>query len=309
MSDNPLISILITVYNCENYIADCIESVLASTFKEWEMIVVDDCSTDNSVAIAREFEKQDPRIKVNVNEKNLGDYPNRNKAASYAIGKYLKYLDADDMIYPHGLEIFVKTMEQFPEAALGISQEVAEDARPYPFLMDPHETFCREFLKRGVLGVGPTGTIIRREVFKELGGYTGTRFIGDREMWLKLAAKYPVAKIVPGLIYWRRHEGQEYDLGQKSNFYLENNYFLNIKTLSDPDCPLSNEEKISATERIKKRFLHDTIRLMLKRGKFSEGRKLLIKSGLSFGEIRKYSFNLNWCKNEKIVSDSSPLKN
>ena len=99
----------------------------------------------------------------------------------------LKYLDADDVIYPRGLDVMVHTMEQFPEAALGISQKVVEDVKPYPFLMQPKETFTREFLMRGVLGLGPTGTIIRRDVFEKLGGFTGTRYIGDTELWYKIA--------------------------------------------------------------------------------------------------------------------------
>ena len=111
--NNPIASILTTVYNREKYIAACIDSVLASSYQDWELIIVDDVSTDASVAIAKSYEKKDPRIKVYVNEKNLGDYPNRNKAASYAKGKYLKYLDADDIIYPHGLEVMVIPWSSF----------------------------------------------------------------------------------------------------------------------------------------------------------------------------------------------------
>ena len=129
----PTVSILTTVYNRDKYLAACIDSVLASSYQNWELIIVDDVSTDTSVAIAKSYEKKDARIKVYVNDKNLGDYPNRNKAASYAKGKYIKYLDADDVIYPHGLEVMVHTMEQFPKAALGISQKVVEDVKPYPF--------------------------------------------------------------------------------------------------------------------------------------------------------------------------------
>ena len=123
----PKVSVLTTVYNREKYITECIESVLASSFQDWEMIIVDDQSVDRSVEIAQSYAQQDERIKVYVNEVNLGDYPNRNKAASLATGKYLKYLDADDLIYPHGLEIMVKTMECYPQCTLGISQEVVED--------------------------------------------------------------------------------------------------------------------------------------------------------------------------------------
>ena len=210
---NPKISILTTVYNREKYLVACIDSVLASSYQDWELIIVDDVSTDTSLAIAKSYEKKDPRIKVYVNEKNLGDYPNRNKAASYAKGKYIKYLDADDIIYPHGLEVMVHTMEQFPEAALGISQKVAEDVKPYPFIMLPKEAFRREFLMRGVLGLGPTGTIIRRDVFEKLGGFTGTRYIGDTELWYKIALAYPVVKMEDELIFWRQHDQQQISNG------------------------------------------------------------------------------------------------
>ena len=98
------VSILTTVYNRDKYLAACINSVLASSYQDWELIIVDDVSTDTSLAISKSYEQKDARIKVYVNDKNLGDYPNRNKAASYAKGKYLKYLDADDLIYPRGLE-------------------------------------------------------------------------------------------------------------------------------------------------------------------------------------------------------------
>jgi len=84
MSRNPKVSILTTVYNREKYIAACIDSVLASSYKDWELIIVDYLSCDASVAIARAYEQKDARIKVYVNDKNLGHYPNRNKAASYA---------------------------------------------------------------------------------------------------------------------------------------------------------------------------------------------------------------------------------
>src|SRR5687768_8103613 len=100
-----------TVFNRENYLKEAIESVLDSTFTNFELIIVDDCSTDNSVAIAKKYAANDQRIRVYVNEQNLGDYPNRNKAAGYATGKYLKYVDSDDKIFPHTLEVMINGME------------------------------------------------------------------------------------------------------------------------------------------------------------------------------------------------------
>ncbi len=72
----PLVSVLMTVYNREKYIAEAIESVLASSYTNFELIIVDDGSKDHSVEIAQKYEAQDHRIKVYVNEQNLGDYSN-----------------------------------------------------------------------------------------------------------------------------------------------------------------------------------------------------------------------------------------
>ena len=116
----PLVSVLMTAYNRANYIALAIQSVLNSTYTNFELIIVDDRSSDNTLEIAKQFGITDDRIKIYSNEINLGDYPNRNKAAGYASGKYLKYVDADDYIYPFGLEILVTSMENFPDAAWGL---------------------------------------------------------------------------------------------------------------------------------------------------------------------------------------------
>ena len=286
----PTVSILTTVYNREKYIAECIESVLASSYHDWELIIVDDVSTDTSVAIAKSYEKKDARIKVYVNAQNLGDYPNRNKAASYAKGKYIKYLDADDIIYPHGLEIMVYTMEQFPEAGLGISQKVVEDENPYPFLMQPKETFTREFLMRGVLGLGPTGTIIRRDAFETLGGFTGTRYIGDTELWYKIALTYPVVKMEDDLIFWRQHDDQEITKGQESFFYLENAFKLKLNTLNNKELPLTAPERHVALKKLIKRFSRNLLGL-IKQGNFKTANQIrkncmlswlvLLKMGMS----------------------------
>ena len=214
--------------------------------------------------LPKRYEKKDARIKVYVNQTNLGDYPNRNKAASYANGTYIKYLDADDVIYPHGLEVMVHTMEQFPKAALGISQKVAEDVKPYPFLMQPKETFKREFLMRGVLGLGPTGTIIRRDVFEKLGGFTGTRYIGDTELWYKIALTHPVVKMEDELIFWRQHDDQEITKGQESFFYLENTFKLKLNTLNNKELPLEAPVRQAALKKLTHRFSRNIARLFLK---------------------------------------------
>lgn len=260
MSKVPLVSVLMTVYNREKYLPEAIESVLASSFTDFELIVVDDCSKDHSVSIVRKYEEKDSRIKLYVNEKNLGDYPNRNRAASLARGKYLKYLDSDDTIYPHGLEVMVEAMEKFPEAALGMQCNIREHKFPYPFLVSSQEAFQEHFLKNGFFFSGPTGTIIKKEIFDLLGGFSGRRFVGDTEMWLKLTAKHPVVLFQPSLIWWRQHEGQEFQLGHLSEAYIKMNNLLIESALSDKSCPLKKEERKKALKLYKKREARNAIR-------------------------------------------------
>ncbi|MBK6479814.1 MAG: glycosyltransferase family 2 protein [Saprospiraceae bacterium] len=145
--DKPLVSVLMTAYNREKFISEAIESVLTSTYLNFELIIVDDCSKDSTVEIAKSYEAQDKRIRVYNNEINQGDYPNRNTAAGYARGKYLKYVDSDDLIYPHGLEIFVTAMEQFPEAALSFSSRIAQWDKPFPMYLEPNQSLRTHFSK------------------------------------------------------------------------------------------------------------------------------------------------------------------
>jgi len=237
-----LVSVLMTAYNREKYIAEAIESVMASTYQDWELIIVDDCSQDRSLTLAQEYASKDDRIKVFQNKKNLGDYPNRNQAASYAQGKYLKYLDADDIIYPHSLEVMVKAMDKYPYAGFGTQINIREYIVPYPFQISQHDAYKRHFLEGGLFFSGPTGTIIKRETFERVGGFSGKRHIGDTELWLKMSALSPVVCFQPSLIWWRQHPEQE--MGKE----LENpnipvvRYDLNIEMLKRSECPLSPED-------------------------------------------------------------------
>src|SRR5206468_12040496 len=121
VSAPPLISVLMTPYNREDYIAQSIESVLSQTCADFELIVSDDQSSDRTVEIARAYAARDARIRVSVNPVNLGDYPNRRQAASLARGTFLKYHDSDDVMYPHCLATMVEPLRREPSAAFALS--------------------------------------------------------------------------------------------------------------------------------------------------------------------------------------------
>lgn len=99
-----LVSIITPLYNASRYIAQMIESVQAQTYTNWELLIVDDGSTDDSLEIVVEFAKKDTRIKWSKAEKNGGAAKARNAALERAQGRYIAYLDADDLWYPEKLE-------------------------------------------------------------------------------------------------------------------------------------------------------------------------------------------------------------
>lgn len=98
-----MISIVIPAYNAERYLGECLDSVLAQTYQDWEAIVVDDGSTDSTGVIAGKYAKRDERIKV-YSKKNGGLSDARNYGLEQSIGDWILYLDSDDCLYPHALD-------------------------------------------------------------------------------------------------------------------------------------------------------------------------------------------------------------
>lgn len=234
MANSPLLSVLMTAYNREKYIGEAIDSVLSSTFTNFELIIVDDCSTDNTVAIAQSYYIKDDRIKIFVNDKNIGDYPNRNRAANYAIGKYLKYVDSDDKIYPDGLNYCVQSMENCCKADWAIisPKEISTE-----FMLNPQESIESHFFRQPFLQVGPGGTILNRTFFLKIGMYP-TLYGPANDMYFNLLAASlgNVLLLKDNFLFYRRHEEQEIN---NQYVYLYNNYkyihdALNILPLGLP---------------------------------------------------------------------------
>ena len=105
-----LVSVIMPNYNGAKYIKESIDSVLAQTYQNWELIIVDDCSTDNSLEVIAEY--QDERIKVYKNEQNSGAAVSRNRALQEAKGKWIAFLDSDDLWLPEKLEKQIKFMQE-----------------------------------------------------------------------------------------------------------------------------------------------------------------------------------------------------
>lgn len=275
------VSGLITVFNRESLLGETVQSFLSSGFQEFELILVDDCSVDKSWTVCQELMKSDDRIRAYRNQRNLGDYGNRNMAASYAVAPYLKYLDADDLIYPHTLQLMVDSLQRFPDAALALSANVIDPETPYPELLSPQEFFRRHFFGRSPIGVGPSAAIIRRDCFTAVGGFSGRQFVGDTELWLKLAERWPIVLLPPALVWWRRHEGQQMSLEIKRPDVLNVRFRLQLETLRNT-THLSPEQKVAAETRLRRNFARSLLSFIGRSCRGSAGLRLLWDSGLTF---------------------------
>jgi len=253
------LSVLMTAFNREKYIGEAIESVLESTFKNFELIIVDDCSIDSTIKIARKYETLDSRVKVYVNEKNLGDYPNRNRAASLAKGKYIKYVDSDDIIYPSCLETMFNSMEKLAGnvgLACGHYQK-----KPLPVKLNPIESYYQHFNGGGLFGRSPLSAIIKKDYFEKIGGFSNERMVSDFEFWFRSGLDTGIVCLQDGMQWSREHDGQEV---VDKHFYtkryqeIEFNYLMKSKSI------FNDEEHKIIVKKYKSSILKNKLRQFLK---------------------------------------------
>ncbi|QCR22168.1 glycosyltransferase family A protein [Pontibacter sp. SGAir0037] len=266
MGNRPLISVLMTAYNREKYIAEAIESIIGSVYNNWELIISDDCSTDTTLEIAKAYAAKDNRIKVYSNEYNLGDYPNRNRAASLASGEFLMYVDSDDLLFPDAMEQCLGLFDQFPEASFGIYNPDATIAKA----LEAKQIINQHFFVKPCLLIGPGGTMIKHDFFRQIGGYP-TKYGPANDCYFNLKATSKVITILLPfeLSYYRRHEGQEIN---NKYAYLANNYLYLKDALNELNLPLSLSEKNFILNKNKRRFLINIIKYYTRTKDFARTR-------------------------------------
>jgi glycosyltransferase involved in cell wall biosynthesis len=204
----PLVSVVMPTYNCARYIGDAVESVLAQDFKDRELIVIDDGSSDGTDQVLRKFGSQ---LRY-MQQKNRGEPAARNAAIRAAHGKYIAFLDADDLWLPGELGVQVEFLEKRPDVGMTFTDAL---------LFDQQKVLChswtaqRDGFKAGqALAPGGTlagwfyrelamqnfitvsSTVFRRSAYDVVGPFEETYLTGtDHHYWLRLAARYPIGYI------------------------------------------------------------------------------------------------------------------
>ena len=282
--NQPLVSVLITAYNREEFIAEAIESVLASDYQNFELIVVDDHSHDNTLNIAKRYENKFEKIKVYSNTQNLGQFPNRNRAASLASGKYLKYVDSDDVIKPNTLSIMVEAMESFGDIGIGVVYGIREklDLSKKTFkVLNSELAYLWHYTNGGLLFPGPTGCIYNKENFLNQNGFPLDLGINaDVYLNLKIAAISNVALFSNDLIIWRRHN-QQVDQLQKNYLKMQKErYLIDRKILFDGLIPIKKNQlkKIRLSNKIL--YMRAAVNNFLVKGEFKKFMCLLSFAGI-----------------------------
>ena len=224
----PLVSICIPAYNASRWIGEAVTSSFAQTLDDVEVLVVDNASTDETAEIARSH--ADPRLRVVVNETNLGAVRNFNRCAALARGRYVKYLHADDVLYPSCCERMAALLDEEPRVGLVFAprdvlledpDDPVEQAwrERYGVLharfsslerVNDGRRLFREWLEAGVhenLVGEPTAVMVRRECLERVGGFNPTLWqLVDVEMWLRILLHYDVGFLPEPLCAYRHHE-------------------------------------------------------------------------------------------------------
>jgi glycosyltransferase involved in cell wall biosynthesis len=205
----PKVSVIIPTYNRAHLISETIKSVLDQTFQDFEIVVIDDGSTDNTREVVDSF--QDPRIRY-IYQDNQGAVVARNNAILASKGEYISYLDSDDALMENALEKHVEVLDRHPEVAFSYGQvyNVDENGRIINLYKPPYKhSYVREGkeeIRDLIFGNYISAETIRRSCLDEAGGFD-TAFIvaEDRELWVRLAKRWSVAYIAEPLIKYRRH--------------------------------------------------------------------------------------------------------
>lgn len=207
-----LVSVIVPAFNSEAWLATAIRGLLGQSWRNIEVIIVDDCSTDSTLAVATELAESDNRVVVLANEKNQGAYASRNNALKIASGQFVTVHDADDWSHPRKIERQVLAFNSNPRMVANMSRSVRID----PDSMHFFAQYGREILRQN-----SSSLMIRRNpVFTELGYWDEVKFGADTEYHHRINAKFGMGSaptLNEGLLSFTRFHAESLTGGGKNS--------------------------------------------------------------------------------------------
>lgn len=284
--EQPLFTVATITYNSGKWVKQAIESVLASSYISFEYIIADDCSTDDTWKFIQEY--NDYRIRAWRNAQNIGEYRNRNKVLQEAKGKFILYIDGDDILYKDALARCATYLTAFPEAkAVWGVYPVYFDFVALPYLFTPLQLTQLNYLNTyPITVVGFAESFFSVEGLLQMGGFDERFAIGDTYIKRKFCCRFPVLLATAGFAYWRQYPEQASN--QVRSFYknLIETYQIDKELLWSKVNPLNEKELQEARTNFQNRTIKLVVLNTIRKGKLFDFFKLMKQLQLPYSHLR-----------------------
>ena len=204
----PKISVLMGIYNCAGTLREAVDCIRNQTVSDWELILCDDGSSDNTYQIARELAAEDNRIVLLKNEKNLGLNKTLNRCLAAATGEFVARMDGDDLCSPVRFEKELALFDQHPDAALvSCSMDCFDESGTFGRVLYQDAPQPEDFLSGSQFC--HAASMMRRSVLEELGGYSTAKHtmrVEDYDLWVRMYAAGYRGYNLPDILYSMRDD-------------------------------------------------------------------------------------------------------
>ena len=266
--EQPLFTVATITYNSEMWVSQAIESILSSSFCDFELLISDDCSTDNTWEIIQKY--NNPKIRTWRNQQNIGEYQNRNKVLHEARGKYLIFVDGDDILYSNTLRNLSEYIRFFPDAGMiwGLNPQYFP-FYVFPYLVNPDEVI-RLIYKTTIpiSNIGFGEIVFNTSLLKNIGGLSEKYKAGDTYIKKKMALTNPVLFVPIGLMFWRQSPNQASKKIAVGLYGFFERMRIDNEILNDSTFPVSGKDKLQIQKNLRISTIKIFISSTILKGKF-----------------------------------------
>ena len=265
---SPTVSVIIPNYNHAPYLKERIDSVLNQTYQDFEVIILDDCSPDNSVEVIEQYRSNPHVSHILINEQNTRNtFIQWERGISMAKGRYIWIAESDDVAEPQLLETLIGQLEQHPDASVAFchsrlidadgallsEQNTKNSAQPGQITIDDSCTFLRHLLIFNYI-YNASMAVFRRDVYDRANpDYKQFRYCGDWHFWASVCAAGRVIEVYDMLSRFRQHQRKVTEDSKKDVFHVWNDEMKTIRYIASL-CKLTTLEQRCLKGRLSKRL-------------------------------------------------------